>query len=135
VSETHTLYRFWDAGGDLLYVGITGIRDARWRAHGNQKPWWREVATVTVEHYDDRKSLAAAEIAAIRAEKPRYNVAHTAAALAPRPRRRRTATTPCKRGCVDGWQPGLGMSAGNMYPCECRKAKTRQARPKASARS
>lgn len=70
------VYRFHGASGDLLYVGITLNPTSRFRRHrrGN---WWAEVATITIENHPDRASAALAEIAAIKAEKPRYNIQHT----------------------------------------------------------
>lgn len=76
VVQRHTLYRFWDSSEQLLYIGISGSPETRWRAHGRDKPWWRDVCRVTVEHFDNRADLEAAEIAAIREEKPRHNVTH-----------------------------------------------------------
>ncbi len=76
MQKRYTLYRFWDRSGLLLYIGITGDPETRWRTHGSQKTWWREVCRVTVEHFSDRLSLEAAEIAAIDAEAPKYNVTH-----------------------------------------------------------
>jgi hypothetical protein len=69
-----TLYRFYDASGVLLYVGITAMGVSRWAAHAKDKPWWTEVATVRVEHMDSLPELLAAELVAIRSEQPKYNV-------------------------------------------------------------
>lgn len=69
-----SLYRFFDAGGQLLYVGITLHLPNRWTDHAHGKQWWREVARSSVEHFADRTSAAAAELAAIKAEKPLYNI-------------------------------------------------------------
>lgn len=76
MQKRYTLYRFWDRSGRLLYVGVTGDPETRWRTHGGRKTWWREVCRVTVEHFGDRLSLESAEIAAIDAEAPKYNVIH-----------------------------------------------------------
>lgn len=69
------LYRFY-RGPELLYVGITGRLPARVREHGREKAWWREVTYCTVDHYDSRHEAEYAERAAIKAERPRYNIAH-----------------------------------------------------------
>ncbi|WP_224279095.1 GIY-YIG nuclease family protein [Nocardioides lacusdianchii] len=76
MSATHALYRFHSADGTLLYVGITADPGTRWRAHSHDKPWWHEVANVTVEQHPDRQAVLEAERAAIIAEQPRYNVVH-----------------------------------------------------------
>lgn len=65
---------FFDVNHVLLYVGVTGDPGARWRAHSNEKAWWREVVTVEVEHYDTRDEVEAAEALAIKSEGPLHNV-------------------------------------------------------------
>lgn len=72
---TYTLYRFFGANEELLYIGLTAAPWDRWRAHSRDKAWWTEVETVTVEHFEDFESLAAAERNAIGLERPRYNLA------------------------------------------------------------
>lgn len=46
MSTTHALYRFYDAAGALLYVGITIDPGSRWRSHAHDKPWWQQVAQI-----------------------------------------------------------------------------------------
>jgi hypothetical protein len=75
-ERPHALYRFFDAGGDLLYVGITNDPGRRWGRHANDKPWWHEVDRIEIERYPDRTSVLAAERKAIHDEHPRYNVVH-----------------------------------------------------------
>lgn len=72
---TTYLYRFFDADGRLLYVGITYRMPDRMSSHRRTKPW-DEVKSITVERYPDRASAAAAEVKAIREEKPLWNVVH-----------------------------------------------------------
>lgn len=72
----HTLYRFFAEDGALLYVGITAALPTRLANHRDDKPWWTEVARATIAHYPDRESVLAAELVAIKAELPRYNVQH-----------------------------------------------------------
>ena len=73
--STHVLYRFYNAAGDLLYVGITNDPLGRFRGHAD-KSWFKQATSSTMEHFDTRSDLAAAEIAAIQTERPRYNKAH-----------------------------------------------------------
>ncbi len=72
---TTVLYRFRNAEGELLYVGITDSPDGRWSAHGT-KPWWPEVVEIRIERFVERRDAEMAEIEAIRTERPRHNVAH-----------------------------------------------------------
>ena len=74
-----TLYRFFDADDQLLYVGIAGNPGRRFHQHANGpdgKPWWGQVTRSTMEHFATREAAAAAEVAAIVAERPLHNVVH-----------------------------------------------------------
>lgn len=72
----HALYRFYDADGQLLYVGITADPGSRWRKHAHDKPWWHDVANITIETHPTRADVLEAERAAILTEKPRHNIVH-----------------------------------------------------------
>jgi drug/metabolite transporter (DMT)-like permease len=72
----HSLYRFYDTAGRLLYVGITNSPRLRFAQHRDSKTWWPTVAVREITHYSSRAELEAAEKAAIRRERPRYNIAH-----------------------------------------------------------
>lgn len=78
-EDPHALYRFFGAGGTLLYIGITNSIPTRIRRHNADKPWWTGVANVTVEHYPNRAAVLEAERRAIKAEKPLYNEQHNQA--------------------------------------------------------
>jgi predicted GIY-YIG superfamily endonuclease len=71
-----TLYRLYSAGGRCLYIGIAGNPGRRFQQHAGDKPWWREVHHIAVEHFDQRTTAEQAEVRAIRTEDPLYNVAH-----------------------------------------------------------
>lgn len=73
-NQPQALYRFYDATGQLLYVGITADPGARWPSHAREKTWWHEVRGITVETYPDRGTVLAAETRAIAVEHPRYNL-------------------------------------------------------------
>lgn len=74
-AERTALYRFYDASGRLLYIGITSHPKDRWAAHKYAS--WAEVAVRrTVEWLPDWTAAEAAERTAIEAEKPIYNEAH-----------------------------------------------------------
>jgi predicted GIY-YIG superfamily endonuclease len=72
--KPQTLYRHWNADSELLYVGLTNNFKARTKDHQREKDWWREVAFVTVEHFDSREELERAEAVAIHTEDPKYNI-------------------------------------------------------------
>lgn len=75
--KPQALYRFWSASGQLLYVGISANPGSRWKQHRDDKPWWMEVANVTLEHFYSREAVEAAERTAIINEQPRYNIVHS----------------------------------------------------------
>ncbi|MFI8206844.1 MULTISPECIES: GIY-YIG nuclease family protein [unclassified Streptomyces] len=78
------LYRFFDADGALLYVGITYDTEQRFASHRNSSPWWRDVASESIEWHDTRTLALAAESKAIKAERPRHNVSGSPWAPGPR---------------------------------------------------
>jgi hypothetical protein len=74
VDEAPTaLYRFYDIGLRLLYVGVSDSLAVRWGRHAATSPWWPEVAIRTVEWYPARRAALTAETAAIAAESPIHN--------------------------------------------------------------
>lgn len=68
------LYRWWDADGNLLYVGKSISVLSRVEQHRNNSEFFDEATTMTIERYPDERTLADAEVAAIRAERPTYNI-------------------------------------------------------------
>lgn len=74
----HQLYRIRDTHGRLLYIGISFDLARRLGQHADRKPWWPDVATIELEHHENRASVVAAERAAIANEAPLYNVQHNA---------------------------------------------------------
>ena len=75
-TDEHLLYRFFDAAGVLLYVGLTDDLPTRYSRHSVVQPWWGEWATFHVTRYPSRAVLEAAEQIAIKLEKPLHNVVH-----------------------------------------------------------
>lgn len=67
------VYRWFDATGALLYVGISSNLAIRTDQHHLTKRWWPEIATCRVEWFPNRAEALEAESAAIAAENPRYN--------------------------------------------------------------
>ncbi|BAL87188.1 hypothetical protein AMIS_19680 [Actinoplanes missouriensis 431] len=77
------LYRFYDAHGILLYIGITGDAAARWSNHSRKKPWWPLVRRIEIEPYATRTEVEVTEKAAILAERPMCNVIHNRQRMQP----------------------------------------------------
>lgn len=73
------LYRLFDRSGRLLYIGVTHDPEARWVQHSSKKEWWALVAERAVVWHDSRREAERAELAAIAAEQPAYNVVGTTA--------------------------------------------------------
>lgn len=82
-AEPHSLYRFFDAGGTLLYIGRTINPGRRWREHEKSAHWYPAVASVTREVFPTAEAVSLAERAAIVAEGPLYNIAHNPGAVPP----------------------------------------------------
>jgi DNA-binding transcriptional regulator YhcF (GntR family) len=94
-SEPTALYRLYDSQGRLLYVGIATSPERRWLQHAAEKVWWPAVSRRDTEWFPSRAEAAAAEITAIRSERPCHNEAHTAPI--PAPRAASSASRPLKR--------------------------------------
>jgi hypothetical protein len=70
------VYRCYDAQGDLLYVGsTTNGASTRLAAH-RKAAWWplMDPTRTRIEQFDHELQARAAELRAIRAEHPRFNV-------------------------------------------------------------
>lgn len=76
MKQQHTLYRLYNADGDLLYIGITLNPFKRISEHKRTKEWFDEVANIRLERFPTLAAVAAAEIEAIRTEKPRENITY-----------------------------------------------------------
>lgn len=77
------LYRFYDQADRLLYVGITGDPDVRWKTHARDRAetWWPLVVEKAVEWFERRIDAAGAEIAAIASEDPLHNLSRTSSPM------------------------------------------------------
>jgi len=72
--KDHSLYRYFDFDNQLLYVGRTTKPLNRLRVHQKASVWFKEVRTMTVQKFLSSDDLWIAEITAIRAENPKYNI-------------------------------------------------------------
>lgn len=70
------LYRLYAANEQPLYFGVSLDPEARFKAH-RKTSWWPQVAIRQIEWFDTRAEAEAAELAAIRAERPIHNGAGT----------------------------------------------------------
>lgn len=71
----HTaVYRFYDASGTLLYVGICDEPMHRWSQH-IKKSWWADVRRFRLVWFPSRDEAMEAERRAIIAGKPIHNIA------------------------------------------------------------
>jgi excinuclease UvrABC nuclease subunit len=75
VSGVTTLYRFFNAEDELLYVGITRDLPGRFRIHAKDKRWFKEIVRVEPTNYGTLAKALAMEATAILSESPRYNLA------------------------------------------------------------
>jgi predicted GIY-YIG superfamily endonuclease len=69
------VYRLW-CGDILLYIGVTVDFRRRIDEHATFKQWFRFVERFTLEPHETIAEAEAAERAAIKSEKPVFNIAH-----------------------------------------------------------
>lgn len=78
MAQQHTfdLYRFYDAGGRLLYVGISLSTVQRMMQHCDTQPWWPQVTRAEFEHLTttNRREAERAERRAVIVERPVHNI-------------------------------------------------------------
>lgn len=76
-SNGPCVYRVWDKSGDrLLYIGSTKNWRARRAQHRQNTWWWPLAKSVDLERHSTLRAAREAEERAIRAERPRMNIAH-----------------------------------------------------------
>lgn len=74
---TH-VYRLYDVGDNLLYVGISNRVNDRVRQHMRRQPWGNSIAGATFERFPCRIDAQVAEREAIRTENPIHNITRPA---------------------------------------------------------
>lgn len=72
LADMHVLYRFFDAGGRLIYVGMTSDFGKRLTDHAD-KAWFLAVAAISIERFPSYAEAAVAEDRAISTEHPLKN--------------------------------------------------------------
>lgn len=70
------VYRYFDADDVLLYIGITDNLENRLDDHARSSSWMDFAVRSTLDRHERRAEAEEAEIAAIRAERPLFNLAH-----------------------------------------------------------
>jgi hypothetical protein len=84
MTSMYQLYRQFNKGGQLLYVGMSLHTIARLSGH-KKSGWFAEIARVEVENFDSKDCVVAAEAKAIKTENPRYNIVHSSRRALPKP--------------------------------------------------
>jgi len=72
-GQVWTVYRYYDAAGRLLYVGLTGQGYGRAHDHRRTAPWWPLVVRGEFEHFADGPEALRHETALIASLAPLYN--------------------------------------------------------------
>jgi len=76
IGDLHAVYRMFDRGGHLLYVGMTGRATNRFSTHSDRS-WFPQVEMITLEWHATFAEAKLAEARAIGSEDPRYNIKGT----------------------------------------------------------
>jgi predicted GIY-YIG superfamily endonuclease len=76
-AERTAIYRMYDEDGALLYIGVSRDFGHRWTQHARKQPWYDLVDRQTVEWRASRHEALTAETAAIKVERPKFNVVHS----------------------------------------------------------
>lgn len=82
-----TVYRLYDAAGELVYVGYSADAIKRSMQHARKSSWWPEIVRAECDFYDTREEAMAAEKALIKRHQPRFNKVNTDGYAGTRPRR------------------------------------------------
>ena len=74
LRQPSQLYRLFDHEGELLYIGISTNAKRRIYQHKCTADWAHLICKHTIEDFAIREDAISAEEAAIKAEKPPYNI-------------------------------------------------------------
>lgn len=77
-----SVYRYHDANGRLLYVGVTARNIRRGHEHAETKKWWTLCTGSVIEHFATRELALQREEQLIRRYAPPYNTVHNDKKLA-----------------------------------------------------
>lgn len=72
----NVVYRFFDEDDALMYVGLSSNFPARLASHRTQSWWAPRITRIRLQVFPTASAAADAEVAAIRSERPRFNLRH-----------------------------------------------------------
>lgn len=76
MTKPTSVYQYFTAKGNLLYVGVTDRGTRRLHEHADSKPWWHLATGCTLEHYPSREQALEREAYLIRTFRPPFNHQH-----------------------------------------------------------
>jgi hypothetical protein len=71
----NAVYRFYNSGRQLLYVGVTWNPALRFEQHRAEKWWFKHVAYAEIDWFPSRETAEDEEARAIWLEAPQHNIA------------------------------------------------------------
>ena len=77
----HYVYRMYDKGNRLLYIGSANNPGRRMAEHLAQAPFWRDVVNIGIEEYPNIDLALEAERLQIQNEEPVHNKIHNGRAI------------------------------------------------------
>lgn len=102
---SHTVYRYFSATGELLYVGCTQNLVARDRAHRKTSSWFPSASRLATEGPYEESLARAIEKAAIQNEQPQHNQHYTG-----KPQHRRPSLRQLNGDAVKALREAQGLS-------------------------
>ena len=75
-NKSPVLYRHFNKIGELLYIGISMSSMHRLGEHSRNATWFKNIATISLEHFSTMSQAREAEKTAIWFEKPKHNIQH-----------------------------------------------------------
>src|SRR5262245_22952797 len=73
LPERYHVYRHFDQGGRLLYVGCSLNPLCRLKVHKSMSSWFDRIARLEIERHPTKEAALAAEEQAVKIEKPEFN--------------------------------------------------------------
>lgn len=110
-DKAYYLYRHFDKGGILLYVGIALNPVYRLAQHKKDATWFWSIARIEIARFETRELSEAAERAAIKFEKPLFNLRHAHKSAKPVAKKLRTPTV-CEADATNGLKVPRRTSCG-----------------------